>query len=60
MYSLFIYNASKAWTAMRALLAIFFVYLRRAISANTHFFRRELVVQFPLGCFVVAALFKMH
>lgn len=45
MYLLFISNPSKVWTAMRALLDIFFVNLWGAIScvcaisANIHFFR---------------------
>lgn len=66
MYSLFISNPGKAWAAMRALPIIFFINLRVAvscgfaISANILFFRREFVVHFPVGYFVVAALFKMQ
>lgn len=51
---------------MRALLVIFFVNLQGAIScgcalsANTLFFKRDFLVQFPLGYFVVGALLKMH
>lgn len=51
---------------MRALLVIFFINLwdaiscRCAINANILFFRREVLVQFPLGYFVVATLLKMH